>query len=212
MPPTISCTRWTTWTTRSKPFRSTPLITICPSSTATPTRCFKALPARLSDQPRSPSCTSGARHGRNARRGLRAAERLCCRYAMSELLLPIAVNVMLGIALLGLFLRRRRATETRLTAEEALALFRLRYAGAGGAVSLQRLDVRHRLRPRRPALLPVASHRPPVALVLGFACRASLEPAFLPFDQPAPELDLAVQRPDIDERAAGLHRLSSGGG
>jgi hypothetical protein len=56
---------------------------------------------------------------------------------MSELVLPIAVNVVLGIALLGLFLwRRPPAAEGRLTAEKALALFRLQYPEASGTVTI----------------------------------------------------------------------------
>jgi hypothetical protein len=56
---------------------------------------------------------------------------------MSELMLPIAVNLALGVMLLGLFLwRRRPAGVTALTADEALALFRLQYPEAGGAVTL----------------------------------------------------------------------------
>jgi hypothetical protein len=55
---------------------------------------------------------------------------------MSDLVLPIAVNVVLGIALLGLFLWRRQAAGARLTGEEALALFRLQYPEAGGTVTV----------------------------------------------------------------------------
>lgn len=55
---------------------------------------------------------------------------------MSELVLPIAVNVVLGIALLGLLLWKRPAGEARLTAEEALALFRQQYPEASGTVTV----------------------------------------------------------------------------
>jgi hypothetical protein len=55
---------------------------------------------------------------------------------MSELALSIAVNVVLGIALFGLFLWRRLPAETRLSADEALRLFRLQYPEANGRVTV----------------------------------------------------------------------------
>src|SRR5262249_53906410 len=61
-------------------------------------------------------------------------------------------------------------------------------------------------------LLLVASDQPPVAVVLGFTRRAPLEPALQPVDESTPELDLAVQRSDPDERAGCVHWLQPGDG
>jgi len=55
---------------------------------------------------------------------------------MSELLFPIAVNVVLGIGLLGLFIWRRPAGQAQLTADEALGLFRRQYPDASGTVTV----------------------------------------------------------------------------
>ena len=57
-------------------------------------------------------------------------------------------------------------------------------------------------------VLLVASHQPPLALVLGVARGSSLEPALQSVDEPAAELDLAVQRTHPAQRAARLYRIS----